>query len=82
MVVLPLVTQTLIMVEVTLDRLPQCTAYPLGVGQGAMELGVMGRVTRGLAQGGRAQAIGGTQILPNALDARGRVTWPGNGLPQ
>ena len=51
---------------------PQPTAYPLGVRQGAMELGVMDRGTQGQAQGGRAQPIGGNQILSNALGTRVR----------
>ena len=81
-VVTPPVTQAPIMVGASLDRPPHPTAYPLGVGQGALEMGVMDKVTKGLAQGGRAQPIGGTQILSNALGAMGGVTWPGNALPQ
>ena len=69
------------MVEKALYRPPKPTAYPLGMGQGALELGVMARVTKGLAQGGKAQPIGGTQILSNALGARGGATWQGNALP-
>ena len=79
-VALPII-QTPTMVEVALDRPPQPAAYLLGMGQGAMELGVMARVTRGLAQGGRAQPIGRTQILSNALGTRGGATWHGNALP-
>ena len=61
-VALPIV-QKLIMVELGPDRPPQPAAYLLGVGQEAKELAAMARVTRGLAQGWRAQLIGGTQIL-------------------
>ena len=82
MVVTPPVTQTPTMVEVALDRPPQPTAYSLGLGQGAIEPGVMDRTIKGLAQGGRAQPIGGTQILSTVLGARGWATWPGNALPQ
>ena len=53
-----------------------------GHGMGALEMEVMDRVTKGLVQGGRAQLIGGTQILSNALGTRGGATWPGNVLPQ
>ena len=49
MVVTPPVTKTPTMVEVALDRPPQPTAYLLGMGQGARELGVIVRVTRELA---------------------------------
>ena len=35
-------------------KTPQPAAYPMGMGQGAMELGVMDRAIKGLAQGGRA----------------------------
>ena len=42
----------------------------------------MDKVTKGLAQGGRAHPIGGIQILSNALGARDGVTWPGNALSQ
>ena len=73
-VVLPIM-QTLTMVEVALDRPPQSAAYSLGVGKGARELEAMARATRGLAQGGRAQLIGRTQIPSNALGARGVATW-------
>ena len=45
-------TQTPIMVRVALDRLPQPTGYPLGVGLGALEMEVMDRVTKSLVQGG------------------------------
>ena len=76
------VTQTPTMVEVALDRLSQPAVYPLCVGQGALEVEVMNRVTKGLAQGGRAQPIGGTQILSNALGAMDRAAWPGNALPK
>ena len=58
MVVIPAVAQTPTMAEVALDRPPQPTAYPLGVGQGAMELGVMDRTIKGLAQGEMAQPVG------------------------
>ena len=51
------------MVEVALERPPQPTAYPLGWEQEAMELRVIARVTKGLAQVGRAQPIGGIQVL-------------------
>ena len=82
MVVTSPVAQTPTMVEVDPDRPPQPTAYPLGVGQGAMELEVVDRAIKGLAQGGREQPIGGTKILSNALGARGGATWLGNALPQ
>ena len=81
MVVTPLITQNPTRVEVALDRPPQPAAYPLGMGQGAMRLGIMGRATRGLAQGGRVQQIDRTQILSNALGARGGAAWQGNALP-
>ena len=81
MIVTPPIAQTPTMVEVALDRPPQPEAYILGMGQGAMKLGVMARATRGLAQGGRAQPIGGTQILCNALGARSGATCQGNVLP-
>ena len=55
--------------------------YPPGIGQGAPEMEVMDRVTKGLVQGGRAQPISGTQILSNTLGARGGATWPGYALP-
>ena len=80
LVALPII-QTLTMVEVALDRPPQPTAYLLGIEQGARELEVIARVTRRLAQGGRAQPIGGTQILSNALGLKGGATWQGNALP-
>ena len=54
MVVVVPVVQAPTMVEVALDRPPQLTAYQLGMGQGAKELGVIVRVIRELAQGGRA----------------------------
>ena len=73
--------QTLTMVEVSLDRPPQSAAYLWSMGQGARELEVIARVTKGLAQGGRAQLIGETQITSNALGARGGATWQGNPLP-
>ena len=73
--------QTLTMVKVALDRPPQPAAYLLGMGQGARELEATDRVTRKLAQGGRAQLIGGTQIPSNALGARDGATWQGNDLP-
>ena len=79
-VALPII-QTLTMVEVALDRLSQPTAYLLGVGQGAREMEAIARVTRGLAQGGRAQLIGRTQIPSNVLGAMGGATWQGNALP-
>ena len=60
---------------------PACS-LPTGHGTGELEMEVMDRITKGLAQGGRAQPIGGTQILSNALGVRGRVTWPENALPQ
>ena len=37
------------MLEAALDRPHQPTAYPLGMGQGALEMEVMDRVTKGLA---------------------------------
>ena len=58
MVAILTITQTPSMVEVALDRPPKPAVYPLGVGQGAMELGVMARATKRLAQRGRAQLIG------------------------
>ena len=67
---LPLI-QTLTTVEVALDRPPQPAAYLQGMGQGARELEAIARVTKGLAQGGRAQFIGGIQIPSNPLGARG-----------
>ena len=82
MAVTPPVTQTPTMVEVALDRPPQPAAYPLDVGQGALEMEVMDRVSKGLAPGGRSHPIGRTQILSNVLDARGGVTWPEDALPQ
>ena len=81
-VVAPPVTQTHTMVGVTLDRQPQPTAYPLGMGLGAPGMEAITRVTRGLVQGGRVWPIIGIQMLSNALDARGGATWPGNALPQ
>ena len=65
MVVLPPVAQSPIMVGAALDRLSQPTAYPLGVGQGAMELKVMDRVTKGLVHRGRAQSVGSIQTPSN-----------------
>ena len=47
------IAQTPTMVEVALDRPPQPTAYPLGMGQGAIELGVMAGPAKGLVLGGR-----------------------------
>ena len=70
--------QTLTMIEVTLDRPPQPTAYLLGVEQGARELETI--ATRGLAQGGRSQLIGRTQIPSSALGARDGATWQRNAL--
>ena len=67
------------MAGAALDKPPQPAAYPLGMGQGAMELGVMDRAAKGLAQEGRAQSIGRTQILSNALGAR--VGPHGQGMP-
>ena len=67
------------MVEVALDRPPQPAVYLLGVGQGARELEAIARVTRGLAQGGRAQLLGGTEIPSNAWGAR--VGPHGKGMP-
>ena len=58
-------------------RLLLPTAYLLGVGHGTLGTEVLDRVMKGLAQEGRAQLIGGTQILANTLGARGEVTWPG-----
>ena len=81
MEITPPITLTPTMVEVTLDRPLQPTAYLLGMGQGAMELEVMARATKGLAQGGSAQPIGGTQILSSASGARGWATCLGNALP-
>ena len=49
---------------------------------GALEMEVMDRVSKGLAQGRRAQPIGRTQILSSALGAWGGVTWLENALPQ
>ena len=48
------VTQTPTIVGVALDRPFQPTPYPLGIGWGSLELGVMDTVTQVLAQGGRA----------------------------
>ena len=67
------------MVEVAPYRLLQPTAYPHRMVQGAMELEVIARATKGLAQGGRAQPIGGTKILSNASAAR--VGPHGQGMP-
>ena len=78
-VALPII-QTLTTVEVALDRPPQPTAYLLGMGQGAMDLEAIARVSRGLAQGGGAQLIGGTQIPSNALCVRGGATGQRNAL--
>ena len=69
------------MLEVVLDRPPQPAAQPLGMGPVAMELGVMVRALKGLAQGGKAQPIDATQILSNALGARGGAKWQVNALP-
>ena len=69
-VVIPPVTQTPIMVGVALDRPSQLTAYPLGVGLGALEMEVVDRVTKGLVQGGRAQPIVRTK-LPTMLQVSG-----------
>ena len=82
MVVIPPVAQTPVMVGAALNRLPQPVAYLPGMGQGALWMEVMERVTKGLVQGGRAQPISRTPILSNALGARGGITWPGNALPQ
>ena len=35
----------------------------------------MARATKGLAQGGREQPTGGTQILSNALGTKPQTTW-------
>ena len=71
MVVTPPIVQTPTTVEVALDRPPQPTAYPLGMGQKAMELGVVAKVTKGLAQGGRTQPIGGTHISLQCFKCQG-----------
>ena len=71
--------QTPIMVGMALNRLPQPAAYPLGMGQGASEMEVMDRVTKGLVQGGRAQPICGIQIPSNASGAM--VGPHGQGMP-
>ena len=76
------IIQTLTMVEVALDRPPQPAAYILGVGQGARELEAVAKVTKELAQGGRVQLIGGTQILSNASGVRDEAIWQGPALPQ
>ena len=68
------IVHTLTMVEVALDRQHQPTAYLLGMGQGARELDAIARVTRGLAQGWRAQLRGRTPIPSNALGDRGGAT--------
>ena len=70
------------MVGMDLDRPSHPTAYPPDIGQGALEMEVMDRVTKGLVQGGRAQPIIGIQTPSNASGARGGATWLGNGLPQ
>ena len=67
--------QTLTTVEVAMDRPPQPAAFLLGMGQGARELEAIAKVTRGLAQGGWAQLIDGTQIPSSALGVRGGATW-------
>ena len=66
--------------KVSQERPPQPIAYPLGMGQGAMELGVMARANKGLAQGGRAQPIGGTK---NSLQCFRCQGWGhiGKGMP-
>ena len=57
-------------------------SLPTGHEVGAPEMEVMDWLTKGLVQGGRAQLIGKTQILSNALGARGGATWPENVLPK
>ena len=60
MVAVPPAAQIPITEGVALVRLPQHTAYPPGMGQGALGMEVMDRVAKGLAQGGRAQQIART----------------------
>ena len=82
MVVVPPGTQTPILVGLDLDRLPQPAAYPPGVGQGASEMELMDRVTKGPVQGGRAQTITGIQTPSNASGARGGGHMARECLPQ
>ena len=72
------IVQTLTIVEVVLGSPPQLAAYLLGMGQGTESNSQSNKV---LAQGGRAQLIGRTQIPSNALGARGGARWQGNALP-
>ena len=67
------------MLGVALDRPPQSTAYPLGVGQGALEMKVVDRVAKGLVQGGMAQPIIRTQTPSNASGVRSGPH--GQGMP-
>ena len=64
MIVTPTVAQILVMVGVALDRPLQPAAYLVGMRQGALEMEVMGKVTKGLPQGEREQPIGRIQISP------------------
>ena len=59
---------------------PACS-LPTGHGAGDNGLGVMARATKRLAQGGRTQPIGRTQIISNVLGARGGAMWQENVLP-
>ena len=79
MVVIPLVTQTPIMVGMALDRPPQPAAYPLGMGHGALGMEVVDGVTKGIVQRGRARLVTGTQTPCNASGVR--VGPYGQGIP-
>ena len=66
----PLVTQTPTVVVVAQARQPQPEILPQDIGQKAQGPGAETRVTTGLMQGGRVQAV--TEIWPlfHVLDAR------------
>ena len=70
------------MLRASLDRLPQSTAYPPGMGPGTLDMEIMDQVTKDLVQGGRALPIIRIQTPSDASGARGGATWTGNALPQ
>ena len=83
MAVVPPGIQTPILVRATQDRLPQPAAYPLGVGQGTLEMEVMERETRDQCkEGGHRQSLG--PKLPPMLQVPGvgphgqRMSYPSN----
>ena len=59
---------------------PACSLLT-GCGTGSQGTGTNSQSSQGLAQGGRAQLIGGILIPSNALGARDWTTWQGNALP-